>query len=547
VLEIIGQSAGKYQILERVGQGGMSVIYKALDQKEDKTVAIKVLSAARAADPSFEARFAREIEVLQALKHRRILPILDYGDIGGLPFIVMPFYPHGTLRDRLDQGIALKDGARIINQVSEALEYAHTKGVTHRDVKPTNVLLTKHNNAVLSDFGFAHLPSSELSLTGSALIGTPAYMSPEQIRGKKITGASDQYSLAVAMYELVTGRMPFEADSPIVLVFNHLNDPVPDPREFNPYVTEEIADTLLKALNKNPKRRFTSVSELNQTFQSAVEEQSSIKEPQKSWRRNLHSSLLGIRRRASLFSSRLIRNPEGRRRARFAALISLFVLVPVVALAAASNGVRGGSNGSVPEATPTTSGLTGETNPESAEPTTVAALMIPLTGGDSDGVDGPKFTSTPTATPTPTVEPTNTPQLWFYPSPTSKPLSTATPTPTELPSMHVINIYGKGSGNPEYWNAEVKIWVVDDADSPVVGATVIGTWSVEGHVLVEYSCDIGGSGYCRIRNRWITSAQSTTFRITRVIYSGYYYDSSQNTDLDGDSDGTSIVILAPDD
>jgi serine/threonine protein kinase len=343
VLEIIGQSAGKYHILERVGQGGMSVIYKALDQKEDKTVAIKVLSAARAADPSFEARFAREIEVLQTLKHRRILPILDYGDIGGLPFIVMPFFPHGTLRDRLDQGISLKDGAKIINQVSEALEYAHSKGVTHRDVKPTNVLLTKQNRAVLSDFGFAHLPSSSLSLTGSALIGTPAYMSPEQIRGKKITGASDQYSLAVVMYELVTGRTPFEADSPIVLVFNHLNDPVPDPREFNPYMADETAETLLKALNKSPKRRYPSITELNEEFQTAVEVQTSLKQPLNTRRKRLRSSLLTARRVVNQYINGLGRNPEGRRRARNAALLSLFILVPALAMASATFGVWGGS------------------------------------------------------------------------------------------------------------------------------------------------------------------------------------------------------------
>ncbi|MGD8815354.1 MAG: serine/threonine-protein kinase, partial [Anaerolineales bacterium] len=201
MLELIGKTAGKYQIMERAGQGGMGAIYKARDTTTNQIVALKVLYAAMALDPKIEARFAREIEVLRSLDHPHILPILDYGDIQGVPYIVMPFYPHGSLRELINQGISRQQGIRIIKQVSDALEYAHGHAVIHRDVKPSNILLDEKGNAVLSDFGLAYLPDSSMSLTGSALIGTPAYMSPEQCRGEEINGASDQYSLAVVIYE----------------------------------------------------------------------------------------------------------------------------------------------------------------------------------------------------------------------------------------------------------------------------------------------------------------------------------------------------------
>jgi serine/threonine-protein kinase len=269
-LEIIGQITGKYEIIERIGQGGTSAIYKATNLTDDSTVALKVLSSNMVSDPTFKARISREIEALQALEHPRILPILDYGELGELAYIVMPFYQHGTLQDRIDQGLTPEQGAKIISQVSEALEYSHAQGITHRNLKPSNILIDENGNAVLSDFGFEHKSGSSLSPTAEARIGTPAYMSPEQCRGEELDSRSDQYSLAVVIYQMTTGRLPFDAAYPMALVIKHLNDPVPKPRDINPKVPKTVEAVLLKGLSKDPGRRYASVAALNQALQVSI-------------------------------------------------------------------------------------------------------------------------------------------------------------------------------------------------------------------------------------------------------------------------------------
>jgi serine/threonine protein kinase len=227
VLGLAGKTIAFYSILEKIGQGGMSSVFRAVDVRDRRPVAVKVLSPYIAHEPRFKARFEREIRLLTRLQHPNIMPILDFGEVYGLAYIVMPYIGSGTLGDRLLKGpLDPTDGSRIVQQLASALASAHAAGVIHRDVKPSNVLLDAAGNALLSDFSFAHQTDASQNLTGSALIGTPAYMSPEQCRGEPIDARSDQYALAVVLYQMTTGRLPFEGDTPMATALKHVNEPL---------------------------------------------------------------------------------------------------------------------------------------------------------------------------------------------------------------------------------------------------------------------------------------------------------------------------------
>ncbi len=268
---LAGKVLGRYYLLEQIGLGGVATVYKGVDLERDQKVAVKVLSSHLAATPQFKERFDREVKVLRALQHPHIVPILDHGDFDDQPFITMPFYTAGTLSDRL-QSRALSPGeaAKIVDQLAKALEFAHQQGIVHRDLKPSNILLDEDGNAFLSDFGFAHITDASLSLTGSGMIGTPAYMSPEQCKGEPIDPRSDQYSLGVLLHQLTTGRLPFTGDTPMAIAIKHVNEPLIPPRKVTPNLPEAVERVLLKAMAKDPQARFASVAELNAAFQAAL-------------------------------------------------------------------------------------------------------------------------------------------------------------------------------------------------------------------------------------------------------------------------------------
>jgi len=269
--ELIGRTLGNYTILDAVGQGGMATVYRAQDTRDRRVVAIKVLSPYIAADPKFRGRFDREVDLLRRLEHPHIVPILAFGQADGYHYIVMPYLSGGTLHDRLRMGPVLPlEGGRIVDQISSALEFAHQQGIVHRDVKPSNILLDDNGQAMLTDFGFAHVPWESASLTGSLLIGTPAYMSPEQCRGEDVSPTSDQYSFGVVLYQLCTGRLPYEADTPMGVVIKQASQPLPAPRLANPNLPVAVEDVLIRVLSKTPAGRFESVAAMNQAFQGAL-------------------------------------------------------------------------------------------------------------------------------------------------------------------------------------------------------------------------------------------------------------------------------------
>jgi serine/threonine protein kinase len=269
---LLGKMLDRYRMVEQIGQGGMATVYRAVDTQSMKECAIKVLSPTIAADRRFVLRFRREASLVKRhLDHPNIVPVIDYGQAEGYIYLVMPFLKGETLHDRLVEGrITQKEKARWVSQVSEALDFAHSKGIIHRDIKPSNIMITEEGDALLMDFGLAREIEGSNTLTGSMLMGTPAYVSPEQGRGEKLDSRSDQYSFGVILYQIATGRLPFEAEAAMAIVMQHLQDPVPRPRRFNRDLTEGEEKVIVKSLAKHPKDRFKDLDELNEAYQAAL-------------------------------------------------------------------------------------------------------------------------------------------------------------------------------------------------------------------------------------------------------------------------------------
>ena len=230
--DLTGMTLGPYRIIEQIGRGGMASVYKAYHATMDRNVAIKVLPEEFANDPGFRERFEREAKVVARLQHTNILPVFDYGQERNISYLVMPYIPTGTLKSYMKEKGALPfdEAARIISQLSEALDYAHKQGILHRDIKPDNVLFDESNNTLLTDFGLTRMVEGGGSLTGTGVIGTPAYMSPEQGQGLPLDHRSDIYSLGIILYKMVTGEVPFSADTPVAVIFKHVSEALPMPR-----------------------------------------------------------------------------------------------------------------------------------------------------------------------------------------------------------------------------------------------------------------------------------------------------------------------------
>lgn len=270
--DLTGVQLGPYRVVAPLGEGGMATVYRAYQPSVDRYVALKILPRHFARDPEFVGRFQQEAKVLAKLLHPHILPVHDYGESDGYTYIAMPFVETGTLADLLQGGpMPMAQIERIISQVGGALDYAHSQGVVHRDVKPSNVLIDSSGNCLLTDFGIAKMVEGTAQFTRTGgIVGTPAYMSPEQIRGEALDGRSDIYSLGVVLYEMATGRPPYRAETPPAIFVKHLHDPLPLPRSLNPALPEAVERVILKALAKDPAGRYATAADMVMALGAAI-------------------------------------------------------------------------------------------------------------------------------------------------------------------------------------------------------------------------------------------------------------------------------------
>jgi branched-chain amino acid transport system substrate-binding protein len=280
---MIGQSIGRYHILEQLGEGGMATVYKAYDTRLETDVAVKVIRTENLPQSGVEKalkRFEREAKALAKLTHPNIVPIIDYGEYEGSPYLVMKYLPGGTLKNTLKgQPLPWQVAAALLIPVARALDYAHRQGMIHRDVKPSNILITADGQPMLTDFGIAKVIDQDITadLTGtSATVGTPEYMAPEQVVSKTVDQRADIYALGIVFYEMLTGRRPFEADTPMAVLFKHASEALPRPRQFVPGLPEIVEKVLFKALAKKPEDRYQSMQEFAGALEVLVHEQSPV-------------------------------------------------------------------------------------------------------------------------------------------------------------------------------------------------------------------------------------------------------------------------------
>ncbi|MCL4254721.1 MAG: protein kinase, partial [Anaerolineae bacterium] len=276
---LIGQQLGQYKIDEMLGAGGMGSVYRATQSALNRTVAVKVMLPQMAQEVGFLERFNREAQTAAKLEHPHIVPVYDYGQQGMYTYIVMRYLTGGSLQERINRLItenrplpSLEEADELLKQLAGAMDYAHSLGVIHRDIKLGNVMFDHQGRAYVVDFGIAKLMSETTSLTHTgASIGTPSFMPPEQWRGDPVSPASDQYALAVMMYAVLTGQMPFKADTPFALMHKHLNEMPTDINTIRAVVPSSISGVINRALAKEAKDRYDNCMAFSSAFHDAIQ------------------------------------------------------------------------------------------------------------------------------------------------------------------------------------------------------------------------------------------------------------------------------------
>jgi cyclic di-GMP phosphodiesterase len=266
-----GAEFGSYRVVSYLGRGGMGEVYLGFQTPLDRVVAIKVLPWLFIDDPAALERFRQEAKSLARLNHPNIVRIFDFGHANGVTYLVMEYIDGGPLSAMLGRPLPLEEVIGLLAPVASALDHAHEQGLLHRDIKPSNLLLKADGTPTLTDFGLARMMDDVREITGSGtIVGTPEYMSPEQVSGEQLGAASDRYALAVVAYEMLTGRLPFNGNTPTAVLVSHLNKPMPPTPELVGEVSAHVEEVLRRGLAKEPNDRYPSAAEFIQALQPAV-------------------------------------------------------------------------------------------------------------------------------------------------------------------------------------------------------------------------------------------------------------------------------------
>ena len=277
--DLTGKQLGEYKIIEQVGRGATSDVYKAFQPNLNRYVGIKVLSSFVSDKDAFRKRFTREARAVAQLDHPNILPVYSFDQQDNQVYLVMRYVDTGSLADTLAEmngkPMSLDRALKILEQVGSALSHAHNLGIIHRDVKPGNILLGPNNWVLLTDFGLVKILEDSTTITQSGVgVGTPNYMAPEQVRGDPVDARADVYALGAMLYQIITGQVPFEGESGIAVALKHLNEAPKPPRMVNPDLPLAVDQVILKALTKDRELRYQSVDELVAAFREAINQTS---------------------------------------------------------------------------------------------------------------------------------------------------------------------------------------------------------------------------------------------------------------------------------
>ena len=396
------QKIDRYEILSELGRGGMAIVYRAYDPQTQREVALKVLPPEYLHNRQFRARFQREIEILTSFKHVGVVSVYGYGQYQGQPYLVMRYMSGGSLEDRIRAkgSLSVSEAAVLLEHLAPALEAAHQQGIIHRDLKPANILFDELDQPHIADFGIARLAEQAgmTQLTGSMMIGTPAYMSPEQANGDKaLDGRSDVYALGVMIFQMLTGKLPYEADTPMQMALKHISKPIPNILDSRPDLPAGMKKVMGRVLTKDREKRYQTA----RAFATAL---------------------------AAVAQAETAGTPAARL-ARWVRQVPVWVWVLAVSgifLIGILLGLFAGNRNITPGSTPTLS---------------ASATLIPT----GTNVPSPTQNAAPSATAVPSVIPTAIPTLEIIPSPISTetsastgtlpPLSTPTASPTLKPTQ----------------------------------------------------------------------------------------------------------------
>lgn len=386
---------GIYEVKSELGRGGMATVYRAYDPRFEREIAVKVLPQELLhADPQFRLRFEREAKIIAQLEHTAIVPVYDVGEAGGQPFFVMRYMNGGSLSERIKVKVfSLDEAIQILGAIAPALDEAHSKGIVHRDIKPSNILFDKRGNPFISDFGIAKLTQAQTgNVTGSAIIGTPAYMAPEQAQGTEVDGRADIYALGIILFEMLTGKQPYEADTPMAVAIKHITDPVPQIRQTNPKLPEGMETIIQKAMAKDRNERFATALDMTNALREVA-----------------RGTTTRLPTRQARVGTTVTATPAAATDARALpqkrAFNMLFVIVPIVAIAALAggfflfNGIQTPRNTEAPVRTAPPAPQASETPASGSVATSVPVVIAESTSTETL----PPPTETVTQTPVPSA------------------------------------------------------------------------------------------------------------------------------------------------